>query len=247
LKHGPQGRSIAETSTSASFGTEVATGAAWVVGLRIVVRLLGLISTVILARILSPADFGLLALSSLLLASLEAFSAFDFHVWLIRHPDPSRDHYDTIWTLSILRSLLIGGVLAMIAAPASVFFGEPRLEGVVIVVALATAAAGFTNVGVVDYQKQLRFDQDFRFLIGSRVSSFAVTVALGFMLRNYWALVAGIVTQKLAEIVLSYWLHPHRPRVCWRHTAEIFTFAKWLLAATAWPISVQIASFSVGL
>lgn len=210
-------------------GRRMAEGTAWVVLLRFSIRSLGVLSTVILARLLEPSDYGLIAIATLLAASVELLSAFNFDTWLIRHKAPERPHYDTVWTLTIIAGAATAAALWLLAGPMSAFFDEPRLGPVVRVLAVAMLVSSLRNVGVVDFQRELRFDRDFAYLASVKVGAFVVTVSLGFLLRNYWALAAGIVTSHLLSLLQSYRLHPYRPSFSLRHWREAFDFGKWLL------------------
>src|SRR5688572_28508821 len=105
----------------------MARGAAWMVALRFTIRGVGLASTLILARLLVPADFGLVAIATSILGLLEAMSEFSFDTALIRHPDATRRHYDTAWTLSIMRAAATALLLVVLAVPVAGLFEEPRL------------------------------------------------------------------------------------------------------------------------
>ena len=219
----------APAASPTALGERVARGTAWVVALRLTLRLLGVISTVILARLLTPADYGLIALATTLSAAMQLLGAYSFDLYLVRHPAPTRQHYDTVWTLVIIRNLLIAGLLLVAAEPAGRFFNDPRLASVVEILALALVVRGFANIGIVDFQKRLTFDREFQLFASVKLGSFVVTVTLAYLWRSYWALLAGIVTAQLLTLALSYKLHSYRPRwslQCWRDT---FDFAKWLL------------------
>jgi len=204
----------------------MAKGAAWTVFMRMAIRIIGLISTTILARLLVPADFGLVAMATMVWMALEAMGEFSFNVALIQNQAAGRHEYDTVWTMTILRGMVLALLMLALAGPAAAFFKEPRLEAIFHVLALVPVIQGFANVGIVDFQKHLRFDKDFVFMVGVKLSGFAVTVPLAFIWRSYWALVAGIVTAGVARLVLSYVLHPHRPRFTLVRWRRIFAFSK---------------------
>lgn len=210
-------------------GRLVAKGAAWTVLMRFSVRAIGLVSTVILARLLLPEDFGLIALATMFVALLEIVSEFHFNVFLIRERNIGRRHYDTVWTLTIGRAVVTAIGVALVAPYAASFFDEPRLETVLYALAGATMIGAFANVGIVDFQKDMAFDKDFRFLLRPKMVSFCVTVLFAVIWRNYWALVAGILSTHIARLVLSYSMHPFRPRPSLAHAGDIMRFSKWLL------------------
>jgi O-antigen/teichoic acid export membrane protein len=61
------------------------------------------------------------------------------------------------------------------------------------------------------------------------VISFVATIASAFLLRNYWALVIGIMVKHFATVLLSFTMEPYRPRLCFRKINEIWLFSMWTL------------------
>jgi O-antigen/teichoic acid export membrane protein len=208
---------------------EIARGAAWMVLFKLFDRLLGVFSTLILARLLVPADFGVVAMAMSVIAVIELASAFSFEIALIQKPHPQREHFDTAWTLNILLGLGCGLLIALLAYPASVFYDEPRLAAVMPVLAAAWCIGGFENVGTVEFRRQMDFSREFRFMASKRMVSFVVTIVLALVLRSYWALIAGMLVGRIAGVVFSYLLHPLRPRLSFAASRELFGFSGWLL------------------
>lgn len=210
-------------------GRSVAIGAAWMIALKFIERTIGVVSTVILARLLVPADFGLVAMAMAIFAILELAGQFGFDHAIIRTQDPPRGHLDTAWTLTVCHGLFSALVLAALAAPASAFFGEPRLEPVIYALALIAAVQGFENIGILLFRKELKFRKDFNFFLAKKVIAFVCTVSLAFAFKSYWALVGGIFASRTASVVLSYIVHPYRPRLSFTATRELLGFSKWVL------------------
>ena len=209
-------------------GRQIAKGAAWMVLFKFTERGLGLISTIILARLLIPQDFGVVAMAMSVIAVLELMGAFSFDVALIQNANAGRDHYDTAWTFNVLFALASALLLVVLALPMAIFYAEPRLEYVMYWLAVGMAVQGFENIGVVAFRKDMRFDKEFKFLFGKKISSFAVTVPLAFILQDYWALVIGTLTGRLAGTLLSYLVHEYRPRFSLAARSELFHFSKWM-------------------
>jgi PST family polysaccharide transporter len=209
----------------------MAAGAAWMIIMRLCIRGLGFVSMIILARLLVPEDFGLIALATVISYTVEVFSEFNFDVWLIRKPDAERKDYDTVWSMSVVRGFVLGVLLFLVAPLGAVVFKDPRLESIIHVLALATAIYGFANVGVIDFRKNLEFSQDFRFMVSVRVLTFFITITCAFALRSYWALVIGILSERILHVILSYYLHPYRPKLALDSWREAFHFSKWLVVS----------------
>jgi lipopolysaccharide exporter len=213
----------------ASIGRELAKGAAWMVLMRFAVRALGLVSTFVLARLLVPGDFGLVALAVSALYAVEILGHFNFDVMLIQDRKSGRARYDTAWTLNLIRAVVTAAVIAGLAELAAAFFAEPRLTAVIYVLAAVTAAEGLQNIGIVDFRKELNFQRDFQFMVLQKLFSFCVTLAVAFAWQSYWALVIGIAAGRIAGLVLSYTMHPYRPRLSLVEWRPLVSFSKWLL------------------
>jgi O-antigen/teichoic acid export membrane protein len=209
-------------------GGRIAAGAFWMVLARWGVRLIGIISTLILARLLTPADYGLVGLAILLHFLVQSASDFSLDVDLIRTQTRDRARYDTVWTLEGLRGILNAVLVIAIAIPMSATLGEPRLHAIALCIAVMSVLDGFANVGLVEFRRDLQFSKDFLVMLLTKAVSFAVAIPLAFLLRNYWALVLGMLAASVSRLVLSYVMHPYRPRLslaCWR---ELLGFSKWL-------------------
>lgn len=218
----------------------MARGAAWNLLLKLVDRGIGLVSTVILARLLVPADFGLVAMATSLIAMLMLLTAFGFDIALIQNPHADRRHFDTVWTYNVVFGLLTALALLVLADPAARFFNDSRLVPVMFGLAAARAIAGFENVGLVKLRKDFAFEQEFRFSLYKRLgTTFLATIPLAFLWRDYWALVGGMIAGSCIALALSYWLHPYRPRLTFSATRELFGYSKWLQLA-------NIVSFASG-
>ncbi len=213
-----------------NIGRKMATSAAWTVATRLAVRAIGLISTFILARLLIPEDFGLVTLATALVIALEVFSLFSFDFALIRDGKADRQLYDTAWTLGLIRGAILASLLVLGASAAAAFFREPRLEAVVLVLAIGTVVDALQNIGVVDFRKDMTFEREFRFQIAQKIVGFTVTGCLAFLWRDYWALVCGILASHTTGLALSYVLHPFRPRLSLSQWRPLVHFTKWLLA-----------------
>lgn len=207
----------------------MAKGAIWMILFRLADRSIGVISTLILARLLIPADFGLVAMAMSIVAALEILSAFSFDLALIQNRSAERKHYDTAWTFNVLFGLLNACILLALADTAASFYNEPRVENIMRWLALYAALQGFTNIGIVAFQKDLELHKEVRLGILRKLIGFSVTISLAFALRDYWALVAGQIASVIAGVALSYRLHPYRPRFTLAARKDLFRFSAWML------------------
>lgn len=221
--------------TDESLLTRTARGAGWVVAWRMATRLLGLCSTLVLVRLLPPEDFGLVALAAAFAVTLDVCLAIGVEDQIVRARDPQPALYHTAFTMNVIRGLLAGGLLAAIAAPASGFFGDDRLFPIFLALAASAAASGATSIGIADFRRSLRFDKEFQLQLLPRLLGIAVTVGGAFLLRSHWALVLGILTNRLGVVVMSHVLSPYRPRLslsAWRDLAGVSGWS-WAIGLAA--------------
>lgn len=207
----------------------MAHGIAWMVAARLVDRCVGVVSTLVLARLLVPADFGLVAMATAIGGVLDLLGAFNFDLALIQRKDAGRAQYDTVWTFNVAFGAFCAAILAFLAVPASLYYLEPRLVHVMYALAMIYVVSGFTNVGTVNFRKDLQFRHEFNFIVYRRVVTFIVTIGCAFWFQSYWALVAGMVVGRTFGVLISYQMSAYRPRFCVSATQELFRFSKWLL------------------
>jgi lipopolysaccharide exporter len=212
-----------------SLSQRMTRGAAWMLLMKFVERSLGLVSTLILVRLLSPSDFGIVAMAISVIGMAELLTAFGFDVALIQRQDTVVDHYHSAWTCNLLMGAGISLLLLLSATPVAAFYLQPDLIAVVCVLALGPVLGGFENIGVVAFRKDLDFRKEFLFLTSKKLIAFSITVPLAFWLRSYWALVAGMVASRGAGAALSFVFHPFRPRFSLSHARDLFGFSKWIL------------------
>ena len=213
---------------------KMARGGVWVVSARMVMRLSGLINVIVLARLLPPADFGVVGLTVALIGTFEALSDMSIQAAIVRHPDPKRRHYDTAFTFGVLRGLLIAALALMAAEPLAAFYGDERLVYVAWALAAQQAIFGLTNTGTADFQREFTFGRDFAYMATRKLAGSVVSIAVALTVwPDYRALVAGLLAGAVASVIASFVLHPYRPRLGLGAFSELFAFSKWMLVANA--------------
>lgn len=222
-------------------------GVAWMLGFRLFDRVAGIISILVLARLLLPEHFGVVALASAVVAFIELLSSLGLDTILIQQRELTRDHYDTAWTIQMGIALLCAFLLSLAAWPASLFFHEPRLQAIVYALAFGLLLDGAVNIRIVDFRREMRFDKEFLFMAVRRVVAVVVTMISAFALRNEWALAIGIVSSRATGVCMSYLMRPHRPRPTLVLRRELLGKSTWLFLSNVVQFARQRASdFALG-
>jgi len=212
-----------------SFGSIMARGTALMVAMRWGMRLAGLVSTLVLARLLVPEDFGIVAMAATLMALLDSVLNFGVHNALIQDREAGRAEYDTAWTIRIGQAAFVAAIL-LAASPLAVdFYDEPRVQPVMWAMAGIAILRGLENIGVVDFRRDLRFGLELIFHLLGKIVQVALGIALAVVLRDYWALVLGILGGAVAKLLLSFVMSPYRPRLSLSAFRSIWSFSQWML------------------
>ncbi len=180
----------------------------WVLVLRVAQQLIILVRTVVLARVLGPQDFGIVAVALMSQTILDVLSNTGFRSALIQKKGDIRGYLDTAWTVGLVRYCLLGASLFLLASPVAAFFGVPQSRPVIQMVAAAFLLRGLQNIGLVYLRKDLAFHKEFLFNIGSSVANTGIAIPLALILRNYWALAYGVLAEGVAALALSYLVRP---------------------------------------
>lgn len=202
----------------------------WTMGSIGIQRTVSYIRIIALAHLLSPLDFGIMGLGLITLSALQALSIPGFQEALVQKKGEIDEYLDTLWTITLTRSLIISGILALGAPLISNLFGSPEARVVMQVLAGAELIRGLTNPAIIFFDKNLEFHKKSFINIAPTVVEVAAAIAAAVIFRNVWALVVGLFVHNIVLVAASYWCHSYRPRLSWKkHQAkELFGFGRWV-------------------
>lgn len=214
-----------------SISRKVASGALWMLLFKAIDKSLGLISTLILVRLLDPSDFGIVAMAMSAIALAEVFSAFGFDTAIIQKKNAVPAHYNSAWTLGLITTGLVSLTIVLLAPLIADFYNEPDVYLVLVLLGLSPILVGLQNIGIVDFRKELQFQREFRFQVFKKIAGFVIAIPLAFMTGSYWALVLGSLGMRIFAVIYSYIAHPFRPKLDMSRSRELMGFSQWLLLA----------------
>ena len=131
--------------------------------------LLGLEQLVILCRLfvlavlLLPRDFGLFGMALLAMFAVDTMSKTGFEQALIHKQEEDTAYLDVAWTVLLIRGLALAFLFFWVAPWMAGFFGEPAATPLMRALSISFVLQGFTNIGVVNFQKKLQFHKEFAF------------------------------------------------------------------------------------
>jgi PST family polysaccharide transporter len=215
---------------SESIFSKVVISGLWVLSGNTLNRILGFIKTIILARLLSPADFGLFGIAMLVLGSLDQFTKAGVEEALIQKKKVIEQYLNVAWTINIVRGLVVFVLIYLLAPYAAQFFRNEQADPIIKTISIILILHAFYNIGIVHLQKDLSFKKLFFYRFSGNLADFIVAVSVALVLKNVWALICGLLVGHYTRLVVSYLIHPYRPtlRLDCTVAKEIFRFGGWI-------------------
>jgi O-antigen/teichoic acid export membrane protein len=210
-------------------------GMSWVALMRGMTRGLSVLRTIILARLLTPEQFGLFGIAAVVLGIVEMITETGINVILIQDKNSNnlQSQINAAYSFSILRGILIS-LIILISIPLIVaFFDAPQSALITGLIAIVPLLRGFINPSVVRIQKDLRFNVDFIFRSSLTIVDAIVAISITWWLRSPIGLVLGLIASALIEIYISHrYLHP-KPKFSWsNHTiTNLIKRGRWMTGA----------------
>ncbi|UXU75133.1 MULTISPECIES: oligosaccharide flippase family protein [unclassified Paracoccus (in: a-proteobacteria)] len=199
-------------------------------------QIMRLVSNLVLTRLLSPDDFGLMTLVTSFLIALTMFSDMGFGPAIMqskRGDDP--DFVDTIWTLKIIRGGLLWLSAAAMALPLAWFYDAPEFAVVFPVAALSLLVGGFLPTRIDSAARHLQIGRLTVIELANQLIGILLTIAAAWILQSVWALVWGNVLGSLVQLLMFRLFlpgHRNRLRIEPEARAEVMKFGKWIFFST---------------
>lgn len=206
-------------------------GAGWLIVSRFLGRIIDFFTLLFLARILTPADFGLAALAMSLVVVVDTVLEVPVTQALVRLNVIDKSHLDTGFTLSVMRSGLIALIVMTAAWPFSMFNHNPQLIPLIAMLALGPIVKGFYSPAMVYFARNMGFQQTFMMEFCGKLCAFVVAIIIVFSGGAYWAIAANFVTNSIAAVTMSYVLAPYRPALSLARLSDFAGFVGWFSSA----------------
>lgn len=192
-----------------------------------------LVRNMILARLLAPEDFGLMAIVMAILVVLESFTDIGVRQSIIHNKSGDESEYLNIaWWVQFVRGLGLFIIAVLLVIPLICrFYGKPELLDLLRVSLLVVIFNGLTSPRLYLLDKEFRFVKAMILVQGSSLLGTLAAIILAFYMRNVWVLVIGRVAQSGIQCLLSHILCPFRPlfTISRTHLKEFITFGRGMV------------------
>jgi O-antigen/teichoic acid export membrane protein len=217
-------------------------GGFWVVAFESLRYLSQFILVIVLARVLSPSDFGIVALALVFIGLLDAFTELGIKTALIQRKTKSNEIYSVAWTLLILRGIVIF-LICLFAAPwVASFFETPELTEILIILGLKPIFSGLANPSTINLLREFEYKSHFFYLSSGVIVRFLIVIPAALIFQNVWVLVLGNLSVTITRLVVSYFMFPYIPKFSlnWAIVKELFNFGKWIFGAQSMHILLRV-------
>ena len=239
-------------------------GLSWTTLEYLVIAGIQVIQLSVLARILTPKDFGIYAIGTFFMTLGNTVFAMGMGPALIQKEGDISDYLDTAWTANLIISV-IATLILLILIPFLVpfYFKESEALYPSLVILSVVFISGLNNIGLVTYYRKIEMKHIFIYHSLPKLVGAVTAIYFSILLKNFWGLVFGIVTEFLLKLILSYILLPRMPRFIIQRDKfkELYNFGGWLqlknvfnwasnnidLAIVGAILSTSMLGFTIGL
>ena len=225
---------------------KIAKATKWSTITEIVAKLITPITSIVLARLLTPEAFGVVTTLTMIITFAEIFTDAGFQKYLIQHE--FKDETDRIQSTNVafwsnfIMSLLIWGLIALFCEPLATMVGNPGLGYVLNIACVSIPLAAFSSIQMALYKRDLDFKTLFKVRIVGICIPLVVTIPLALWLKNFWALVIGTIASNAVNAILLTYYSKWKPSLYYSFAKlkEMFSFTMWSMIEA---ISIWLTSY----
>ena len=210
-------------------------------------KLLLFIATVILARLLAPAEFGQVALALLVVGYIEAVGDFGVGSALIYEREKPEEAANIAFLVSVATGFLWFGIAYAAAAPIADFFNEPQAVSLFRVMAAVFVISAFGNTHDALLRRDLQFKKRVVPDLAQAIVKGSVSVALALAGWGVWSLVWGQIVGAVATTLTLWLVKPWRPgrEASWTTARRMLGYGKHIVSVNMISAVVHDADFVI--
>ncbi|WP_287829138.1 lipopolysaccharide biosynthesis protein [Bacteroides sp.] len=232
---------------------KVITATKWSSITEIAAKLVTPISTMVLARLLSPEAFGVMVTAVMVISFSEIFADAGFQKYLIQYPFKSvQDLYKSttvaFWS-NLIVSLFLWGIIIVFSKSIATFIGNEGYGDVISVSCVCIPLSAFSSIQMALYKRDFNFKTLFTVRIVGVCIPLIITIPLAYFTRSYWALIVGMIALNLSNALLLTVKSKWKPSFYFSFPLlkKMFSFTVWSMfeAVSIW-LTGYIDVFIVG-
>jgi O-antigen/teichoic acid export membrane protein len=212
-------------------------------------QLLRLVGNLVLARLLFPEAFGVMAIVYMVIFAMDQFANVGIQPAILRIDGAEAPVFlDTAWTIQAVRGVGLWLVIVAVTPFVASFYREPQLVSILPVASLGCVLMGVTSTKLILLIRRLDLKRRVAIEFAGQVVALLVMIPIAFFQRSVWALVIGGLANQATIAALSHLaIAGPRNRFAWDRDAsrEIASFGKWVIASSG--LSFVLSQLDIGL
>lgn len=218
---------------SDTLNRKVGTATKWSAAAEIGAKLITPISTIFLARLLTPSAFGVLVTATMIISFAEIFTDAGFQKYIVQHEFKDKQALyrstNVAFIANLVMSLLMWGGIALFSEGIARVVGNPGYGLVIAVSSACIPLAAFSSIQMALFKRNLDFKTLFTVRIIGTCIPIIVTIPLAFMTHSYWSLIIGMLALNLSNAIILTIKSQWKPRLWFdlKLFNEMFSFTLW--------------------
>ena len=226
----------------------------WSAYAELLAKLINPITSMVLARLLTPEAFGIVTTVTMIIVFAEIFTDAGFQKYLIQHDfdDQSvfKDNINVAFWTNLFLSLCIWGIIVLFDENIARLVGNPGLGYVISIASFSIPLEAFSSIQMALYKREFDFRTLFKTRLVSILVPLIITIPLAYIIRNFWAIICGTICSNLINAIVLTVYSKWKPTIfySWKILKEMFSFSFWSLieALSIW-FTNYIDVFIVGI
>jgi lipopolysaccharide exporter len=211
-----------------SLSQKIIKSSSLLIGIKLFQRSIGLISILILARLLTPDDFAIVALTAITVHFFDMLSSAGSEQYIIQKDDVVAADLNTAWTIDIVFKSALWFVLILFSSIIAVFFEQPELEIALYASSFILIINALKNPGFFVKKQNFEYGEIFWLSVFQRLVTFVLVIVIAYIEKSYWALIIGDIVSSIIYTGGSYLLDKFRPKLSLQHWRKQWSFSGWL-------------------
>jgi len=190
-----------------------------------------LLGTLVLGRLLTPNDFGLVAIATVAITTVMTATETGMTNALVQATHREREHYDVAWTIGLIRGSLVCAVLCLAAPFVASLFGDPQATPLVRMMAFLPLLNSINSPRMTDLMRELKFSRIAVVAMLAVIVEVGTSISLAARLGG-GAIILGKLAGAMTTAVASYIVAPYAPRFrpSFASAKQLVAFGRWLFA-----------------
>jgi len=213
---------------------ETIKGISWIGGFRIASRSISYVKLAIILRILSPDQFGLFVIASLVLAFAEIITETGINTVLVQEDEEIDSYINTAWIVSVIRGVIIALMVIAFAPFIAGFFQSPHSNYLLLLISVVPLVKGFINPSIIKLQKELMFNKEFYLRTFIFFIDAIVAVLVTLITKSPAGIIWGLIIGAVLEVTISFMIVKPVPKLIFQVDIfkKVFNRGKWMTLAS---------------